>query len=164
MAYLQDISIQRVTPLVLPLPLSEVKSYLRVDYNDDDAQITSLIWTAIDCIERYCGRVFANSTCKAFYYQDGGDKVVLYYADNIELIPGSKYEVKGGAIYTEDKEVEIEYSAGYPNDELPFWAKSAIKANVAYRYTNRGDMAIDITQIDNETKSILTPHVKWSLI
>lgn len=164
MAYLQDISINRIAPDSPPVPLQAAKNYMRVDYDDDDVLITSMIWAAVDFIEQYTGRLLARSTCKAFYYQSGGDKVVLYYADNIVLDPGSEYTVKGGAICTEDREVEIEYTAGYENCDLPSWAKQAILANVAYRYTNRGDVAIDYSKIDNETKSILKPHVRWSLI
>lgn len=164
MAYLQSIQIDRVTPETLPISLQEVKDYLRVDFSDDDSLIELCIRAAIDSIERYSGRILQKSGCKAYYFQNGGDKVALYYADNIELNTGSTYEVKGGAIYTEDTDIEIEYTAGYENDALPFWAKQAILSNVAYRYENRGDVGMSATQIDNNTKDILAPHVKWSMI
>ena len=160
MAFLQYLEINRNTS-TLPIPLVEVKDYLKVDYYDEDNVIRMLIWAAVQGVERYTGRIIVPAECKAIYTQQGGDLVKLYYSDNIALVTGSSYVVDGDMIRTSDEYVSIEYTAGY--SEIPQWAKSAILANIAFRYEHRGDEVME-DKIDPLTKSILKPFVKWALL
>ena len=58
-------SLQLVTPpAVEPLTLAEAKLHLRVDYNDDDALITTLIAAARQQAETITGRQFCTATWK----------------------------------------------------------------------------------------------------
>lgn len=49
------------TPAALPLDLDFVKSYLRIDSNDDDALITMLIKASASFIEKYTTRTLINT-------------------------------------------------------------------------------------------------------
>jgi uncharacterized phiE125 gp8 family phage protein len=58
-------SLQLVTPpAVEPVTLAEAKLHLRVDYNDDDALITTLIAAARQQAETITGRQFCTATWK----------------------------------------------------------------------------------------------------
>lgn len=164
MAYLQYKEINKIDTATLPIALQVVKEYMVVDYNDHDTLITSLIWSTIHYIEEYTCRVLVKANCKAIYHQSGGDVVKLAYCDNISMPLDSPYQVVGDMIHTTDDIVSIEYVAGYNVGVLPEWAQQAIKMNVSWRYSNRGDVAIDINQIDNETKEFLKPYVNWRML
>ena len=56
-----------VTPPATELLLSTVKSYMRVDFTDDDTLITSLIQSARERAEQYCNRAFITQTLEAYY-------------------------------------------------------------------------------------------------
>jgi uncharacterized phiE125 gp8 family phage protein len=58
-----------VTPPSTELSLSTVKSYLRIDFTDDDTLITSLIQSARERAEQYCNRAFITQTLEAYYDQ-----------------------------------------------------------------------------------------------
>jgi hypothetical protein len=53
--------------------LSEVKDYLKVDFDDDDAVINNLIKTARLTAEKYTGRAFINQTWKLTLDSFGGN-------------------------------------------------------------------------------------------
>jgi uncharacterized phiE125 gp8 family phage protein len=56
-----------ITPPAADLSLSFVKSYLRVDYTDDDVLITSLIQSARERAQIYYNRSFTTQTLQAYY-------------------------------------------------------------------------------------------------
>ena len=62
---LTEISI--VTPPATELSLSTVKSYLRIDFTDDDTLLTSLIQSARERAEQYCNRAFITQTLEVYY-------------------------------------------------------------------------------------------------
>jgi hypothetical protein len=145
--------------------LAEAKAYMRVDFNDDDAIISSLIDSSTARLQEYTGRVFLPSACEAHYRQEGcGDMVRLVYSDNIELTNGStSYAdslVLDEYLQTDDKEVKLTYTAGYA--EMPEWIKTAVLLDVSWRYENRGDVAA--TVINTEVKDYLMPYVNWSYL
>ncbi|HXB12425.1 MAG TPA: head-tail connector protein [Bacteroidia bacterium] len=59
--------IKIVTPPATELSLSTVKSYLRIDFADDDTLITALIQSARERAEQYCNRSFITQTLEAYY-------------------------------------------------------------------------------------------------
>lgn len=146
---------------------AEAKDYSRVDFNEDDTLFAQLIASSRERLEKYCCRVFLESDCEAIYCQEGcGDRILLSYSDNIVLAPGGSYnDLLVGEIYikTEDKEVKLEYEAGYPTESMPGWIKQAVLMDVAYRYENRGDVAIN-SGINGEVKEFLRPFVNWSYL
>lgn len=56
-----------VTPPATELSLSTVKSYLRIDYSDDDSLLSILIQSARERAEQYCNRSFITQTLEAYY-------------------------------------------------------------------------------------------------
>jgi len=59
--------IKMVTPPAVEINLSTVKSYLRIDFSDDDAILTTLIQSARERAEQYCNRSFITQTLEAYY-------------------------------------------------------------------------------------------------
>jgi len=59
--------IKTVTPPGTELNLSTVKSYLRIDFTDDDSLITTLIQSARERAEQYCNRAFITQTLEVYY-------------------------------------------------------------------------------------------------
>lgn len=59
--------IKVVTPPATELSLTTVKSYLRIDFTDDDALLTTLIQSARERAEQYCNRSFITQTLEAYY-------------------------------------------------------------------------------------------------
>ena len=53
-----------VAPSAVVVTLSEAKNYLRVDYSEDDALITTLINTAQTRLEQYAGVAMTPRTLK----------------------------------------------------------------------------------------------------
>lgn len=145
----------------------DAKEYCRVDFNDDDSFFDQLIASSRQRMERYCCRVFLRADCVAYYEQQGcGDRITLSYSDNILLNAEGKYNdylVGESYISTCDKEVKLEYKAGYAAESMPAWMKQAVLMDVAYRYENRGDMAAN-SGINGEVKSFVAPFVNWSLV
>src|ERR1700749_221966 len=56
-----------VTPPATELALATVKSFLRVDFTDDDTTLGLLIQSARERAEKYCNRSFITQTLVAYY-------------------------------------------------------------------------------------------------
>ncbi len=56
-----------VNPPAIEMDLATVKSYLRIDFTDDDTLITTLIQSARERAEQYCNRAFITQTLEAYY-------------------------------------------------------------------------------------------------
>lgn len=131
-----------------PVTLQEVKDYLRVDFNDDDTLINSLITSARSKCEKVLGLVLVDTTVKALYKNDG-TMIELFYGpikngqDGLPTITGLNDgdSIKGwdGNVWIESiaEELNLTYESGW--NTVPEWAKLAIKQQVAYNYENRGD-------------------------
>lgn len=150
----------------LPVNLADVKEYLRVDFDDDDALIEALIRSSVDYLHEYLRRVIVPSSVEAWYKQEcGGDQIALSFSDNI-VLTGDALTAYGTSLFgdtilkTEETEVHLTYDAGI--ETIPDWFKTAIMINVAWRYDNRGDVAAG--KIDPETMNYLKPYVNWSFL
>jgi hypothetical protein len=148
--------------------VEEVKCYCRIDFDDDDVLLQRLIRSSRERLQEYTGRVFLLSNCEATYVQEGcGDRVALKFSDNIELSESSPYKdslIGDSYINTTDKEVKLNYRAGYDVEEVPEWMKQAVIMDVAYRYENRGDVATIAGQINTELKDFLRPYLNWGYL
>jgi uncharacterized phiE125 gp8 family phage protein len=69
MQIVRDIS-TIVEPTATLVTLADAKNYLRVDFNEDDALIQSLIDSAIKRLEQYAGSAFSPRTLKVVAYVD----------------------------------------------------------------------------------------------
>jgi len=70
------------------MQLSEIKSYLRVDFNDDDALLTGLMTGAEDYIK--------NTTGKKFEEDSAGKEPALYVLA-VQMLVGHWYSNRGVA-------------------------------------------------------------------
>jgi hypothetical protein len=149
------------------ITLQEAKDYCRVDFNDDDNLFTRLIASSRLSLQQYTGRVFLAANCTAMYAQEGcGDRVALYFSDNMVLPEDDAYTgllIGDSYLETTDSKVSLTYTAGYAAASVPEWMKHAVLMDVAYKYENRGDVAVS-SSICTEVKEYLKPFVKWSLI
>lgn len=154
-------------PAVEPVTIDEAKLHLRVDGNDDDPLIQSLITVAREYCETFTGRAFI--TREVLYTLSrwpSGKHIYLprppvvevdgftwYDADNNPnlLVEGDDYVVDGdvialpvgrgwpsGVLYPLNP-IQVEYRAGYGSTgaSVPEYIKAAIKLLVNSWYENR---------------------------
>lgn len=71
-----------------PVSLASGKAHLRILHDDDDGQISNLITTALDTIERQTGRLFREATCvlKLRSFPDGPIYLPRYPLQSITSI------------------------------------------------------------------------------
>lgn len=132
-----------------PVTLQEVKDYAKIDFDDDDALLTSLISVARMTLETYTGLSFVPKRLTCQLQNDCGNIEIPYgpmYGDlDTTLITDSTGEVVAIDTYgldflsikTKTNFVQIIYSAGYV--DLPYPLQTAIKAQVFFLYENRGE-------------------------
>lgn len=163
----------KITPIVPEsgfvdvVTVQEAKDYCRVDFDDDDALFARLIAASRMNLQEYSGRVFITSNCTAVYAQEGcGDRIALSFSDNIVLPDDSAYTgllIGDSYLKTTDHEVSLTYTAGYEQNDVREWMRMAVFMDVAYKYENRGDVAVS-SNMSQEVKDYLKPFVKWSLL
>ena len=153
-------------PLLDVVSIADAKNYCRVDFNDDDLLFARLIEASRQRLEKYTGRVFLRSNCSAIYAQEsGGDRVRLFFSDNIDLDASSDYYLSligESYIDSTDELIKLNYIAGY--DIIPEWIKQAVLMDVSWMYENRGDVTVSAGQINNGTKAFLGQFAKFSMI
>lgn len=147
---------------VEPVSVAEAKTYLKINFSNDDSVITRKIAEA---------RVWCeNLICQSLVSTDV--QVTVQVATFVELPYGpvedtdtidgvdQKFIGKGTfpTIYGTVGRFDIKYRAGYQN--APEWVKDAILARVAATYENRGDQ--DKTNYSQVARSILAPHKRVS--
>lgn len=144
---------------VEPVTLDHAKTYMRVDYDDDDMFISNLITAARKRIERLCGISIVDKTLK----------VVIECVNRQELPYGPvKSVITTGLTFIGNEfkrlvgegEFTVEYTVGY--DPAPDDLLLAIKAEVLYRYENRGDVLPE-NSLSPEAKRLSAPfnRVLW---
>lgn len=123
--------------LVEPVELEDAKRYMRIDFDDEDALISQLIVQAREHIERVCGISIISRTVKAVV--EMVNRVELPYGPVKEVVTHVGTTVLGTQFPRVEGcgKFEVEYKAGY--SPVPADLKLAIKAEVLYRFTNRGD-------------------------
>jgi hypothetical protein len=138
-----------------PVTLQEAKDWCRIDVNDDDTLITSLITAARIMCENYANLSFINRTVTAkIKNRLGGFNPP--YGPLKEIT--SATDSDGNAITDFDFDnaypgnVTIVYTAGY--DTLPVNLKTAILNQIAFLYENRGDIRLQ-HGMSEEAKLIL---------
>lgn len=129
-----------------PVTLAEAKIFCRIDVNDDDAIISSLITAARQMCENYTNIGFIQRTVTATFNNENGgfflpygpvNSVVSAHDGNANVVTDP--EISG----TEWKQVlspqidrmQVEYVAGYP--VLPANLKTALLNAIMWLYDNR---------------------------
>jgi hypothetical protein len=151
--------------LVEPVTLPEARSWLKLDVSDDDTIVTELITVARQQCEGFLNISLISRTVTA-WLQIGLDEIRLPYGPvktitsvtNYKGDPIAGYQVKYELFKALDPctEVKTVYDAGF-NGSIPKQFKTAIKEQIAWLYTNRGDAEVTET-LSPIAKKILAPY------
>lgn len=166
--FMKPVESKRIVGGVLDISLNQVKEYLIITHNEDDAVIQRILDSVVERLEKYCKRPFTPTEITV-YMDFCKNPLALPRLPIIELIDLAikvergytgyealaldDYEVFADEIILETTGiVYLKYKAGYSANELPESIKLAIYAEVAYRYENRGDKQLpaDICQTAQE--------------
>src|SRR6478609_6283627 len=150
-----------------PVTLAQAKAWLKVTHDDEDAIITALITTARQICEGYISKSFVERTVTAILRNDLGNIKLPYGPVNtVTSVADSEGGEYGSGDYNitgiSDKRlgypmasyVKVVYTAGYV--ALPEQFKTAIKMQLSWMYTHRGDD--EGTVIAPDAKAILNPY------
>jgi hypothetical protein len=141
-----------------PVTLQDAKDWMRVDHDDDDDLIDSMIVSARQDIEGYCQIKLVDASVIAWYNVKDSEEEYSQFPGAIRQMidDGSlliNYLVKGEAdeLQVIDEDYYFDHSLSFASTgrfkveydivaaSIPETLKEAIKMLVAYRYQNRGD-------------------------
>ena len=151
--------------VIEPVSLSDMKSFLRVDYNDDDDLILSMIKAVRKQCENFTGRSLIEQNYSLFldnidrnaiqlpkqplisvlnvkvYDRDDMASVLSSDNYNVDLIGGLVVLKTGVNSVRDYNGIEIEFTSGYGvlAEDVPNDLVEGIKRSVSYLYENRGD-------------------------
>lgn len=157
-----------------PVTLLEVKEYMKVDYQEEDFFISSLIKTARRLLEhRYdvgiiekTMRVVLNNSCGGRDLPGSPINEIVSVATRSATLLSADYEIIGEFHRFVEKPVTdylvITYKSGYPIDQVPEVFKTAIKAQVLWMFERRGDQDI-ANKISPQAAAIMAPYSRNSL-
>src|SRR6478609_3346354 len=153
--------------LTEPITLAQAKAWLKVTHDDEDVIITALITAARQTCEGYISKSFVERTVTAIVRNDLGNIKLPYGPVNtVTSAADSEGGEYGSGDYNitgiSDKRlgypmasyVKVVYTAGY--SVLPEQFKTAIKMQLSWMYTHRGDD--EGTVIAPDAKAILSPY------
>lgn len=155
------------TPGTVPVPLAEMKAYMKVTSSSDDDLITSMLSLATTWGENYTGREFRANTWTLL--KDAFEDRICIRRSPVDTITSVKHLVSASLVTVADSvyylkdstqfsEILLNEDQVWPTDtdnreqviEIEFVTKAyrdidaiktAIKRHVAFWYQNRGDCA-----------------------
>lgn len=144
-----------------PVTLTEVKTWLKVDFTDDDTLLTSMIKGARQSIEQYLNLALVAKTIALDIEFSGEDQkaVTLPYTSGLSgvtvdeldeqdvtttLASGTDYFIRGNIIRLSPGRYHVSYTT-VPGT-IPEALKEAIKMEVAERYSNRGEASTGLSE------------------
>ena len=131
-----------------PITKEQVKTWLKVDGNDDNIIIEDLITAARIIIENYLNQSLIKRTVKAYINNSNGD-INLPFQPFISLVSITDgdgeaiadYSLPGGAFkcieWPQSDNIVITYKAGV--SEVDKVVLTALRMQIAFMYENRGD-------------------------
>lgn len=143
-----DISKVEAADVVEPVTLAEAKTWLKVDYTDEDAMITDMITSARQAIEAYTNLALVDSDVTLSVTIDKSLRARLPFVRTIAevevtdtddvILDADAYTIRGSYL-------SLNATGGYTitysiePGEIPKALKEAILMEVAQRYNNRGE-------------------------
>lgn len=162
-------------PKGLALSLDEVKNFLRIDHDIDDAFLNSAIRSATTKFENYTGRALVNQEWQVTFKQMNVASITLPIRPvqditKIELInyygQSSSFELQNVCLDMDLGEVffkvhpfsylvKFVYQAGYgaTSDDIPADIKTSLLVHVAFIYEHRDEIKAFPMDIYDEFKS-----------
>jgi uncharacterized phiE125 gp8 family phage protein len=148
-----DIQVTEPETPTEPVTLADVKAWANIDFNDDDALITSMIIGARQDIENATNLALVAKGITLYAEASGDTDIIsLPYGDASTIVVkgvesdetlsaktvGSDYYLRANrfVVLNTAGNYQVTYTAG---TVVPQALKEAIKMLVAYRYNNRGD-------------------------
>lgn len=148
-------------PAVEPLSLDDVKTYLRVEHDDDDTALTGMISAARQYAELFTGRTFVNRNWQAVFERDAAEALYLPMGPVSAVSVVSVYErtaqtetvLDSGAYRFSDAfdrvhllsppcgdEIRVTYTAGYgaDGDAVPQLLKEGMLNHIAALHGSAG--------------------------
>lgn len=185
--------ITQTEPLEEPITLEEAKSYLKVDFEEDDTLITTLIKAVRKASEKYTGLSFVTRTITLYAenwssldelpygpHQSVTSVVRLAYDNTETTLTTDDYYLKGLAFLSVNvgrvwrlsegrcnNRLRIVYEAGFGEaSDVPEDIKLAILKEVAELYENRENSLIGtiVANLSTTTQSLLYPFKRNVLI
>lgn len=123
------------------ITLPEAKDYLNVDFPLWDADIQEFIISATQSLQEFTWLLFLPSNVKVVLGQNpikGEENYICLPFSNGAVLT-SDFELIGNRIYTDEKRITVEYTAGQTED----WMKTAVKKYVADMFIHRGEEGFD---------------------
>lgn len=185
--------ITQTEPAEEPITLEEAKLYLKVDFEEDDTLITTLIKAVRRACERYAGISFVTRTVTA--YSDNWDRLTelpygphqsvttvtrIAYDDTETELETDQYSVTGlnyltlniGRVWRLSEgyckqRIRVVYEAGFGDaEDVPEDIKLAILKEVAELYENRENSVIGtiVAELSTTSKSLLYGYKQNVLI
>lgn len=129
-----------------PISLNDAKTWLRIDWMDEDYMLPGLIKAARQAVENYCSislvekviecHVIGKGLFELPYGPTRDQTAKDRNGNDVSLsMMGDKVVING--------EVKILYEAGY--NPIPERLLLAVKNELAFRHQNRGDQSKDLT-------------------
>lgn len=156
------------------LSLDNVKSFLRVDFADDDYWLQILLSGAIDLVESYCGISVRPKTFIATYLTVsssfelpyGPNQVITSMVDSAGNVLayttlGTVYPQVRITTFTGADSITIGYTAGYLPGTVPSGIIQAIAKMVNTNFDIRADLTVEratLIEFSNDSKSLLAPY------
>lgn len=144
-----------------PVTLQEAKDWCRVDITDDDTLITRLIKASRISCEVYSILSFITRTVSV-KINNGLGNFTLPYGPVNEIASATDYNSNDistdfslDTVYGQP--ITVEYTAGYADGELPEDLRTAVLCQIAWMYTNRGDVKL-ASALCLESKLILDKY------
>lgn len=138
-----------LTPSDSVVTVDEIKTELKIDFNDEDDYIADLITLCQARVESFCGVSMSTRTLQAVICNNEGN-IEIPYGPIISIT--SAFDQDGNDITTilttlgisfktirtpNYQYINLTYVAGYASDNLPLDLKKAIKQEIAFRYRYR---------------------------
>jgi uncharacterized phiE125 gp8 family phage protein len=153
-----------------PLTLNQAKAWMKVTVDDDDDLITELISEARGVCEDITGLSFVERTVTAELRNDLGGVCLpygpvtaitsMYDSDAVE-ITSDNYTIQGDLnkriLNPVSCYLKVIYTAGYY--VLPKQLKTALKMQLTWMYTHRGDDIV--SEVAPDAMSILKRYTSW---
>lgn len=177
---------QIAEPAIEPVSVSELKSFLRITHEGDDALLTDMIKAARMFCENYTGKVFISRTFKIVFDRLNNNRIIplakgpLVSVSNVKTfdvdgndvpISSDNYIIDTNRIVMNDganlrlpardtRILEVNFTAGYGNAaaDVPESIKQAILMKATYMYEQRGD--IPVSAPFDMIASLLKPYKK----
>lgn len=150
-------------PTEEPVTLTEVKNWLRVDHSADDTLITSLITSARKFGEKYCNRIFVNTSFDCYFSSLDSSSCELYSYIQIRrapLVSISSLEAYSGGAYAASTDYFLKNTNGF--------SRVVFEYGLDYEYTTAYPIKIGIvagygtaSTVPEDIKTALKAHIAF---